>query len=64
MAELLARLASMAQRSLVLWGHSPAATAKLINLSENATYRVDDPASGGPSIRIVSGSGKGVSGRT
>ena len=49
-AEHLARLASMAQRSLMLWGHSPAATAKLINLSENATYRVDDPSSGEPSI--------------
>jgi hypothetical protein len=47
-AELLARLASMAKQSMVLWGHSPAATATLINLSENATYRVDDLASAGP----------------
>lgn len=50
MAELLARLASMAKQSLVLWGHSPAATATLINLSENATYRVDDPALEEPTI--------------
>ena len=40
----------MAQRSLALWGHSPAATAMLINLSENATYRVDDPALAEPTI--------------
>lgn len=48
--DLLARLAEMARRSLILWGHSPQATATLINLSENATYRVDEPASGGKSI--------------
>ena len=50
MAELLARPGLHGPASLVLWGHSPAATAMLINLSENATYRVDDPASGGPTI--------------
>jgi len=48
--DLLARLAAMAQRSLILWGHSPQATASLINLSENATYRVDEPATGGKTI--------------
>jgi Ser/Thr protein kinase RdoA (MazF antagonist) len=48
--DLLARLAAMAQHSLPLWGHSPRATATLINLSENATYRVDDPATGGKTI--------------
>jgi Ser/Thr protein kinase RdoA (MazF antagonist) len=48
--DLMARLAAMAQHSLPLWGHSPQATATLINLSENATYRVDDPATGGKTI--------------
>ena len=47
---LLARLAALAQGSLSLWNHSPQATATLINLSENATYRVDDPATGAKTI--------------
>jgi Ser/Thr protein kinase RdoA (MazF antagonist) len=37
----------MAVRALGRYGLSPAATVTLINISENITYRVDDPTSGG-----------------
>lgn len=37
----------LAGRALGRYGLSPASTAKLINISENVTYRVEDPASGG-----------------
>lgn len=36
----------LAARALSRYGLSPAATVTLINISENITYRVDDPASG------------------
>jgi Ser/Thr protein kinase RdoA (MazF antagonist) len=52
-AEMLARLARLANGSLSLWGCSPKAQATLINLSENATYRVDDPATGDKTILRV-----------
>lgn len=44
--ELLQRLSGLAARALHRYELPPGATVKLINLSENATYRVDDPASG------------------
>ena len=51
--ELLARIGRMVERSLPLWGLSPSARATMINHSENVTYRIDDPASGGRSILRV-----------
>ena len=44
--ELLCRLASLAERALSLYALPSGVTVQLINLSENATYRVDDPATG------------------
>ena len=36
-------LTRMAQQGLSKWGMAPNATAKLINLSENATFMATDP---------------------
>jgi Ser/Thr protein kinase RdoA (MazF antagonist) len=44
--ELLSRLASLAEQALSRYALPSGATVQLINLSENATYRVDDPATG------------------
>jgi Ser/Thr protein kinase RdoA (MazF antagonist) len=44
--DLLQRLEQLAARAVRRFHLPEAATARLINLSENATYRVDDPASG------------------
>lgn len=44
--EQLQRLQALAQSSLASWNLPAGSTATMINLSENATYRVDDPASG------------------
>src|SRR5215813_6097963 len=52
-AELLARIGRMVERSLPLWGLSPAARATMINHSENVTYRIDDPDTGNRSILRV-----------
>ncbi len=49
--ELVARLGRLAQASLPLWGIDSETPTKLINLSENATYRVDLPE--GPKILRV-----------
>ena len=46
-------LAGVAARALVHWPVSPAATLTLLNISENATYRLDDPASPVPRILRV-----------
>ena len=43
---MLEKLNSLAQACLCRYELSPAATATLINYTENLTYRVDDPASG------------------
>jgi Ser/Thr protein kinase RdoA (MazF antagonist) len=40
------RLAALAAAALPRFGLSPEATAQLCNVSENHTYRIDDPASG------------------
>jgi Ser/Thr protein kinase RdoA (MazF antagonist) len=37
----------LARRAICRYGLSPDSTIALINISENATYRVDDPVSGG-----------------
>ncbi|MGE3527816.1 MAG: phosphotransferase enzyme family protein [Methyloceanibacter sp.] len=44
--ELLRRLERLAEQALSRYDLPPGATVELINLSENATYRVDDPATG------------------
>ncbi len=44
--ELLSCLKSLAERALSRYALPSGATMQLINLSENATYRVDDPATG------------------
>jgi Ser/Thr protein kinase RdoA (MazF antagonist) len=48
-----APLAPVAEHALRLYDLSPRATATLINLSENATFRVDDPATGATMILRV-----------
>ncbi len=50
-AQRIQHLAEVASRALVHWPVSAAATLTLLNISENATYRLDDPAS--PVPRIV-----------
>ena len=45
-AEKLACLAELAATALVKYGLAAASPPVLVNLSENATYRVDDPATG------------------
>jgi len=44
--DLLDRLQGLAERVVKRYALPGTATVKLINLSENATYRVDDPATG------------------
>jgi Ser/Thr protein kinase RdoA (MazF antagonist) len=44
--ELLRRLQALAERAVHRFALPPGVTLQLINLSENATYRVDDPRSG------------------
>jgi Ser/Thr protein kinase RdoA (MazF antagonist) len=48
--DLLARLGRLAHEAIALYDLSPRSTATMINLSENATYRIDDPESGGKTI--------------
>jgi len=48
--ELLARLGRLAHEAIALYDLSPRSTATMINLSENATYRIDDPDSGGKTV--------------
>ena len=44
--ELLCRLKSLAEQAVRRYALPSTASVQLINLSENATYRVDDPATG------------------
>ena len=48
--DLLARLGRLAHQAIALYDLSPRSTATMINLSENATYRIDDADSGGKTI--------------
>src|SRR5215475_6231930 len=48
--DLLARLSRLAHKAIGLYDLSPRSTATMINLSENATYRIDDPDSGGTTV--------------
>ncbi|RMD62498.1 MAG: aminoglycoside phosphotransferase [Alphaproteobacteria bacterium] len=49
---LVATLARLANASLSLWDLEAGATARLINLSENATYLVETPSGGRTILRI------------
>lgn len=53
MTDHLARIGRLAQTILPRYGFSPQARATLINHSENATYRIDDPAHESPTILRV-----------
>lgn len=50
MTDYLAEIGMLAEAALPRYGLSPRATATLINHSENATYRIDDPDRGEPAI--------------
>ena len=50
---MLARIDRAVAAALPRWGCSPAATAHMINHSENVTYRVDDPQAGRTTILRV-----------
>jgi len=52
-AERVAHLAGVAARAAPLWGMSENARLTLLNISENATYRIDDPARAEPVILRV-----------
>jgi Ser/Thr protein kinase RdoA (MazF antagonist) len=52
-AERLRHLGEVAARAVLYWGVSPDARLTLLNLSENATYRVDDPGAAEPLILRV-----------
>jgi Ser/Thr protein kinase RdoA (MazF antagonist) len=51
--EILARLGRLAHGAIARYRLSPRSTATMINLSENATYRIDDPESGGKTVLRV-----------
>src|SRR2546428_13990599 len=51
--DLLYRLQSLAERAVRQYALPAAVTLQLINLSENATYRVDDSATGSKSALRV-----------
>ena len=50
---VLARLQLVAEAALARYALSPQATVTLLNVSENATYRVDDPLTGARSVMRV-----------
>lgn len=52
-AQRRAHLADVAARAAPLWGVSSHAQISLLNLSENATYRIDDPCAAAPLILRV-----------
>jgi len=52
-SDVLARMEQVAHRALEHYDLSPDATVTLLNVSENATYRVDDPLNGERSILRV-----------
>src|SRR5215469_15090838 len=50
--DVLERVTRCAQRALGAYGCHPAATVRLLNVSENATYLVEDPAAGPSVLRV------------
>ena len=55
--DVLERVTRCAQQALAAYGCHPATTVRLLNVSENATYLVEDPAAG-PSVLRVHRHGK------
>jgi Ser/Thr protein kinase RdoA (MazF antagonist) len=51
-ADAVERLERLARRGLTVYEVGPDATLKLLNISENATYLVDDPAGGRTILRV------------
>jgi Ser/Thr protein kinase RdoA (MazF antagonist) len=51
-ADAVERLEGLARRGLSAYGVGPDATLELLNISENATYLVDDPAGGRTILRV------------
>ena len=49
---MLDRVTRLAQRALAAYGCHPAAEVRLLNVSENATYLVDDPDDGPSVLRV------------
>src|SRR5437773_5010017 len=52
-AERIRHLGKVASRAVLYWDVSPQARLTLLNISENATYRVDDPRAAEPLILRV-----------
>jgi len=50
--DVLERVGALAQQAAGAWGRGPDATVALLNVSENATYRVDDPVAGPSVLRV------------
>ena len=50
--DVLDRVTRCAQRALAAYGCHPAAEVRLLNVSENATYLVDDPDNGPSVLRV------------
>jgi Ser/Thr protein kinase RdoA (MazF antagonist) len=50
--DVLDRVTRLAQRALAAYGCDPAAEVRLLNVSENATYLVDDPDDGLSVLRV------------
>jgi Ser/Thr protein kinase RdoA (MazF antagonist) len=50
--DVLERVARCAQRALGEFGCHPAASVRLLNVSENATYRAEDPGTGPCILRV------------
>src|SRR5215467_15188120 len=50
--DVLERVTRCAQRALGAYGCHPATTVRLLNVSENATYLVEDPAAGPSVLRV------------
>jgi Ser/Thr protein kinase RdoA (MazF antagonist) len=50
--DVLDRVTRLAQRALSAYGCHPAAEVRLLNVSENATYLVEDPDSGPSVLRV------------
>ncbi len=50
--DVLDRVTRLAQRALAAYGCHPAAEVRLLNVSENATYLVDDPDDGRSVLRV------------
>ena len=50
--DVLERVTRCAQQALAAYGCHPAATVRLLNVSENATYLVEDPGAGPSVLRV------------